>query len=123
VKKRPHSVELARAEAEANRRAASRLHPEHSPEWFADLNMRALEDIARLGLFDCYQGMAPGLEWQADFWADMPWTDRERDRAIHLMLADPRFEQIRATILAEYGQDMAEELRAGLGGLEEGGAR
>jgi hypothetical protein len=120
VKRRRHDVGLARAESEANRQAASRLHSDYSPEWFAEYNLLALGDIVRLGLFDCYPGM--GLEWQADFWADMAWTDRERDRAIHLMLADPHFEPIRAALLAEYGLDLERELKAGLGGLEGGGA-
>jgi hypothetical protein len=120
VKTRPHDVGLARAESEANRRAASRLHPDYSPEWFAEYNLLALEDVARLGLFDCYSGL--GLDWQADFWADLPWSDRERDQAIHLMLSDPRFPAIRATLLTEYGLDLDQELKAGLGGLEGGEA-
>jgi hypothetical protein len=119
MRTRPHDVELARAEIEAHRRAAGRLHPEHSPEWFAEFNLLALGDVARLGLMDCYEGL--GLDWQADYWADMPWSDRERDQTIHLMLADPRFEPIRAALFAEYGLDLAEELRRGLAEIE--GAR
>jgi hypothetical protein len=99
--------------------AASRKHPWPTPAWFAEYNLLSLQDIARRGLPDCYDGM--GLAWQADFWADLPWTDPERDQTIRLMLADPRFEPIRAALLSEYGLDMEQELRRGL--AEIGGAR
>jgi hypothetical protein len=108
---------LARAEEAANSRAASQLHPLHSPAWFAEFNLLALQDIALLGLWECYPGM--GLEWQADFWADLPWTNPARDQAIELMLIDPRYPAIRTALLAEFGLDLTEELRAGLGGLED----
>jgi hypothetical protein len=120
VKRRPHSVELARAEQEDRRAAASGIWPDYTAGWFAEFNALALQDIARRGLFDCYPDM--GLAWQCDFWADLPWTDRERDQTIHLILADPRFPAIRATLLTEYGLDLEQELKAGLGGLEGGGA-
>jgi hypothetical protein len=119
MKTHPHNIEQARAEIQDRRAAAGRLPPDYSPAWFAAYNVLSLQDIADRGLPSCSDGM--GLAWQCDFWADLPWTDPERDQTIQLMLADPRFEAIRAALLSEYGLDLAEELRRGL--AEIGGAR
>jgi hypothetical protein len=113
---RPHDAEQARAEIADRRTAASQKHPWPTPSWFCEYNILSLQDIARRGVPACYDGL--DFAWRCDFWADLPWTDPERDQTIKLMLADPRFEAIRAALLAEYGVDLAEELRAGL----EGGA-
>jgi hypothetical protein len=123
MKSRFHEVEQARAEEAAHRAAASALHPDYSPEWFAEFNLLQLEATASLGLWDCYDGF--GTTWQADFWAGLPWSRPALDQAVALLLAHPRFEAVRAALLSEYGLDLDQELRQGLeviGRLEADGA-
>jgi hypothetical protein len=71
-----------------------------------------LEATASLGLRSCYDGFDTG--WQADFWASLPWSRPALDQAVALLLAHPRFEAVRAALLAEYGLDLEQELRQGL---------
>jgi hypothetical protein len=107
---RQYDVTLARDEEADDHALASRSHPPYSPAWFAELALLKLGRIAELGLMDCYSGL--NIEWLCDFWAGMPWTDQGCRQAVALILADPRFEAIRAGLQAEFGLDLGHELRS-----------
>ena len=107
---RPHDPALARAEAEQHRQAASAKHPTHSDEWFAELQILALQDIAAKGLWSCYSSFEHFL---ADFYADFAWDGRLA-RQVELLRLDPRLELIVALIRASHGFDLEAELRQAL---------
>jgi hypothetical protein len=108
---RKHDREQARREAEANREAASSLHPIHTPGWHAEYAIRKLQDVANLGLMDCYESFERSL---ADLYPDLPWNPEGMAEAVRLILADGRFPAIRDQILALHGFDLGAELEAAL---------
>jgi len=108
---RKHDIEQARREAEDNREAASALHPAHTPAWHGEYAIRKLQDVANLGLMDCYESFERSL---ADFYPDLPWNPEGMAEAVRLILADARFPAIRDQILALHGFDLGAELEAAL---------
>jgi hypothetical protein len=110
VKFRPHDSALSRAEAEKHRQAASAKYPTHSDEWFAELQILKLQDIAAKGLWSCYLSFEHYL---ADFYADFAWDGRQA-RQIELLLADARLPLVVALIRVAHDFDLEAELRQAL---------
>jgi hypothetical protein len=107
---RLHDPALARTEAEQHRQAASAKYSIHTDEWFAELQILALQNTATKGLWSCYESFEHYL---ADFYADFVWDGRQA-RQLELVLADPRLPLVVALFRVSHDFDLETELRQAL---------
>jgi hypothetical protein len=110
-----HNVQLARAKTKARKEAVSKLYKPQSPEWYAELLTRRLQDVAEKGLPDCYDGIGKGgpNDYLYDFWADVPY-DSTRNECLQTILKDPRMNFIKRSILWLFDFNIEEELQLGM---------
>ena len=110
MKFRSHELEVAQNEATAIHAAAEAKFPRESDEWHAECQILRLQQIADLGLEDCYSGYDDG-NFQGDFGSGWySYGEFDALRQIAMVLEDPRLPNIAKTLRERDGFDLHGEL-------------
>lgn len=112
MKWREHTSEHAREVERERSRKATEKYSTLSLPWFAEYAILKLEELGEHGLWTCYRDAEDYL-W--DFFMDLPWHQEKRRLVIKMILNDPRFPDVIASIKeGQEGFDFKEVLDGAL---------
>jgi hypothetical protein len=106
----PHDIMAARKQCGQFLFAADK-YPHHSNKWHAEYCLLQLISYANNGIWDCYLSVESML---CDWYMDLTWGKVRMDAQIKIIMADPRFDQVKKGFLENHNFDIVEELENAL---------